>query len=40
MGLVAGTAMALNTIVVVSIGVTLPLLIRRMNMDPAPWLAG
>ena len=35
LGVVVGTAMALNTLLAVSIGGTLPLLIRRMDMDPA-----
>jgi len=35
LGLVVGTAMAVNTIIAVSIGGTLPLLIRRLDMDPA-----
>lgn len=35
LGLVVGTAMALNTLVAVSIGGTVPLLLRRFNLDPA-----
>jgi magnesium transporter len=35
LGLVVGAAMALNTVVAVSLGGTLPLLLKRMRMDPA-----
>jgi magnesium transporter len=35
LGLVVGIAMMVNTIVAVSLGGTLPLLMRRWNMDPA-----
>jgi magnesium transporter len=35
LGLVVGAAMAANTIVAVSIGGVVPLLLRRLNMDPA-----
>ena len=35
LGLVVGTAMMVNTIIAVSIGGTLPLLMRRLGMDPA-----
>ena len=35
LGFVVGAAMALNTIIAVSIGGTLPLLMRRLKMDPA-----
>jgi magnesium transporter len=35
LGLVVGVAMAVNTVVAVSIGGTLPLLMRRMRLDPA-----
>jgi len=35
LGLVVGAAMALNTLVAVSIGGTVPLLMRRLKMDPA-----
>ena len=35
LGLVVGAAMALNTLVSVSIGGTVPLLLKRMNVDPA-----
>jgi len=35
LGLVVGAAMALNTIVAVSMGGVLPLILRRMRMDPA-----
>ncbi|MBL9141734.1 MAG: magnesium transporter, partial [Phycisphaerae bacterium] len=35
LGLVVGVAMAVNTMVAVSIGGTIPLLLRRFNMDPA-----
>ena len=35
LGLVVGGAMALNTLVAVSIGGTLPLLMRRLHLDPA-----
>jgi magnesium transporter len=35
LGLVVGAAMALNTMIAVSIGGTLPLMIKRMGMDPA-----
>lgn len=35
LGLVVGTAMALNTMLAVSIGGTLPLVLRRFRMDPA-----
>ncbi len=35
LGLVVGTAMALNTMIAVSIGGTLPLILKRMNVDPA-----
>jgi len=35
LGLVVGLAMAVNTMVAVSLGGTLPLIMRRLNMDPA-----
>ncbi len=35
LGLVVGLAMMVNTMVAVSLGGTLPLVMRRMNMDPA-----
>jgi len=35
LGLVVGFAMLVNTIIAVSLGGTLPLLMRRFNMDPA-----
>jgi magnesium transporter len=35
LGAVVGIAMMLNTIIAVSLGGTLPLLLRRMNFDPA-----
>jgi magnesium transporter len=35
LGLVVGAAMAVNTVVAVSIGGTLPLLMRRLHLDPA-----
>jgi magnesium transporter len=35
LGLVVGAAMALNTMIAVSIGGTLPLMIKRLGMDPA-----
>ena len=35
LGLVVGGALALNTLVAVSIGGTVPLLLKRMNVDPA-----
>ena len=35
LGLVVGGALALNTIVAVSIGGTVPLILRRLNLDPA-----
>jgi magnesium transporter len=35
LGLVVGGAMAANTLVAVSIGGTVPLILRRLNMDPA-----
>jgi magnesium transporter len=35
LGLVVGAAMALNTLIAVSIGGTVPLLLKRMNVDPA-----
>ncbi len=35
LGLVVGAAMALNTLVSVSIGGTVPLILKRMNVDPA-----
>lgn len=35
LGLVVGSAMAANTVVAVSIGGVVPLLLRRFNMDPA-----
>ncbi|MEW6298561.1 MAG: magnesium transporter [Thermodesulfobacteriota bacterium] len=35
LGLVAGGALALNTVVGVSLGGIIPLLLRRLNMDPA-----
>ena len=35
LGLVVGVAMMMNTIIAVSLGGTLPLLMRRLNMDPA-----
>ncbi len=35
LGLVVGAAMAINTVIAVSIGGTVPLILRRMKMDPA-----
>ena len=35
LGLVVGVAMAANTLIAVSIGGTVPLVLRRFNMDPA-----
>jgi magnesium transporter len=35
LGLVVGTAMAVNTVVAVSIGGTIPLVLRRLGRDPA-----
>lgn len=35
LGLVVGSAMALNTLIAVSLGGTLPLVMRKMKMDPA-----
>lgn len=35
LGLVVGAALALNTVIAVSIGGTVPLLLKRMNVDPA-----
>ena len=35
LGLVVGAAMALNTMIAVSIGGTIPLVMKRMKMDPA-----
>jgi magnesium transporter len=35
LGLVVGVAMMLNTIIAVSLGGTLPLIMRRLNLDPA-----
>jgi magnesium transporter len=35
LGLVVGTALAMNTMIAVSIGGTLPLVMRRLKMDPA-----
>ncbi len=35
LGLVVGGAMAVNTVIAVSIGGIVPLLLRRLNMDPA-----
>ena len=35
LGLVVGAALAVNTIVAVSIGGTVPLMLRRMDLDPA-----
>ena len=35
LGLVVGSALAINTLVAVSIGGTVPLLLKRMNIDPA-----
>jgi magnesium transporter len=35
LGLVVGTAMAINTLVAVSIGGTIPLILRRLRFDPA-----
>ena len=35
LGLVVGAAMALNTLVAVSLGGTLPLVLKRLNVDPA-----
>lgn len=35
LGLVVGVALAVNTLVAVSIGGTVPLLMKRMNVDPA-----
>ena len=35
LGLVVGTALALNTLIAVMIGGTVPLLLRRLELDPA-----
>ena len=35
LGLVVGGALAANTIIAVSIGGTVPLVLRRLNLDPA-----
>lgn len=35
LGLVVGIAMMLNTVIAVSLGGTLPLIMRRLNLDPA-----
>ena len=35
LGLVAGGALALNTLVAVSIGGIIPLILKRLNRDPA-----
>ena len=35
LGLVVGVAMAVNTVVAASLGGTLPLLLKRMKVDPA-----
>ena len=35
LGLVVGGALAINTIIAVSIGGTVPLILRRLNLDPA-----
>ena len=35
LGLVVGGALTLNTIIAVSIGGTVPLILRRLNVDPA-----
>lgn len=35
LGLVVGVALAVNTVIAVSIGGTIPLLLKRMNLDPA-----
>ncbi len=35
LGLVVGSAMAINTVVAVSIGGTIPLVLRRLGLDPA-----
>ena len=35
LGMVVGGALALNTIIAVSIGGTVPLILRRLNLDPA-----
>lgn len=35
LGLVVGTALALNTVIAVSIGGTVPLILKRFNVDPA-----
>ena len=34
-GLVVGVALALNTVIAVSIGGTVPLILKRFNVDPA-----
>jgi magnesium transporter len=35
LGLVVGAALALNTVLAVSIGGTVPLILKRLNIDPA-----
>lgn len=35
LGLVVGGALAINTVVAVSLGGTIPLMLKRMNVDPA-----
>jgi magnesium transporter len=35
LGLVVGTALALNTMIAVSIGGAVPLVLKRLKMDPA-----
>ena len=35
LGLVVGAALALNTVIAVSIGGTVPLILKKMNVDPA-----
>ena len=35
LGLVIGLALALNTVLAVSIGGTVPLILKRLNVDPA-----
>jgi magnesium transporter len=35
LGLVAGTALAINNVVAVTLGGTLPLLLKRLKLDPA-----
>ena len=35
LGLVVGGALAINTVIAVSLGGTIPLILKRMNVDPA-----